>query len=155
MTFRVIGLDVAPFRPLFGLPEAELVSRGVRRVIADAAPGYPCRVSLEDAQPGEPLLLVNYEHQPALTPYRSCHAIFVRESARETFVAIGEIPELMRKRLLSIRAFDSNDMMVDADVVDGMGAEPLIERLLSRPEAAYLHAHFAKRGCYAARIERA
>jgi hypothetical protein len=155
MTFRVIGLDVAPFRPLFGLPEAELRSRGASRIIADAGAGYPCRVSLEDAQPGEPLLLINFEHQPAANPYRSCHAIFVRESARQAFVGIGDIPEVLRKRFLSIRAFDSDDMMVDADVVDGTDAETLIERLLSRSDTAYLHAHFAKRGCYGARIERA
>jgi hypothetical protein len=155
MTFRVIGLDVAPFLPLFGLTEKELHDRSARRIVADGSkPGYPCRVSLEEANPGETLLLVNYEHQAASTPYRSSHAIFVRESVRRTFVGVGDVPALMKTRLLSIRAFDANGMMVDADVVDGLAAESLIGRLLARSDAAYLHAHFAKRGCYAARIER-
>jgi hypothetical protein len=155
MAFRIVGLDVAPFRPLFGLPEAELSSRGARRVVADdSKPGYPCRVSLEEAKPGEPLLLLNFEHQAASTPYRSCHAIFVRESARQTFDRLDDVPEMMRTRLLSIRAFDDNGMIVDADVIDGMDAETLIDRLFSSSDAAYLHVHFAKRGCYAARIER-
>jgi hypothetical protein len=153
MAFRIRGLDVAPFQPLFGLPEPQLESRAARRVVADG-PGYPCRVSLQEADPGESLLLVNFEHQSAATPYRSSHAIFVRESARETYDKIDAVPELMQSRLLSIRAFDSSGMMLDADLVDGANAQGLIERLLASGETAYLQAHFAKRGCYAARIER-
>ncbi len=156
MSFRIIGLDVDQFRPLFGLRDADLHARNTRRVIADAAkPGFPCRVSLEEAAAGESLLLTNFEHQAAASPYRSAHAIFVRETASETFDRVDVVPELMRSRLLSIRAFDDRGMMLDADVVEGANAEVLIERLLSRSVAAYLHAHFAKRGCYAARIERA
>jgi hypothetical protein len=153
MTFRLRGLDVAPFRPLFGLREPQLQSHAACRVVADGS-GYPCRVSLREAEPGESLLLVNFEHQAAPTPYRSSHAIFVRESARETYDKVDEVPEMMRTRLLSIRAFDLDGMMLDADVVDGAAAEGLIERLLAQAGTAYLHVHFAKRGCYAARIER-
>jgi hypothetical protein len=153
MTFRIRGLDVAQFRPLFRLAEPDLQLRAARRVVADGS-GYPCRVSLREADPGESLLLVNFEHQAAPTPYRSRHAIFVRESAGETYDRVDDVPDLMRTRLLSIRAFDLNGMMLDADVVDGANAESLIERLLAQVETAYLHTHFAKRGCYAARIER-
>ena len=39
--------------------------------------------------------------------------------------------------------------MVDADVVDGGSLEPLIKRFLANAEVSYLHAHYAKRGCYA------
>ena len=153
--YRVTGLPLDPFRDLFGLGEAELAARGVRRVVADAKPGFPCRISLEDAEPGEPLLLLNFEHQPADTPFRSRHAIFVREAARTTHDGVGTLPEQLRVRLLSLRAFDSEHMMVDAEVAEGREAEPVIERLLADPRTAYLHAHFARRGCYAARIDRA
>ena len=155
MTFRITGLPADSFRPLFGLPDDELGRRGARRCVAHAKPGYPDRVELRDAEPGESLILVNHEHLPEDTPYRASHAVFVLENAGERFDRVGEIPPAMRERLLSLRAFDREHMMVDADVVHGKEVEPVIERLLAEPRTAYVHAHYAKAGCYAARIERA
>jgi hypothetical protein len=140
---------------LFGLPDEQLARRGVRRVVADAPFGFPDRIEISDAAPGESLLLLNYLHQPADTPYRSGHAIFVREREVAPTDLVGEIPPAMRARPLSLRAFDAEDLMIDADLVDGAEAETLIERFLADPKAAYLHAHYARRGCYAGRIERA
>jgi hypothetical protein len=111
-------------------------------------------VTLTDAAPGTPIILLNYEHQAGDTPYRSSHAIFV-SPAPEAFDAVGAVPPALRARLLSIRAFDASDLMVDADVTEGRAAERLIGRLLDRPDVSYLHAHFARRGCFAARVERA
>ncbi|HYD39137.1 MAG TPA: DUF1203 domain-containing protein [Allosphingosinicella sp.] len=155
MSFRVTGLSPEPFRPLFGLPDEALARRGVRRVFADAPFGFPDRIEISDAAPGESLLLLNYLHQPADTPYRSGHAIFVRERAVAPTDLVGEIPPAMRARPLSLRAFDGEDMMVDADLVDGGEAEAVIARFLADPAVAYIHAHYAKRGCYAGRIDRA
>ena len=88
------------FLPLFGLSDGELSVRGIRRETADdSVPGFPCRVTLAEAAPGETLLLLNFEHQPARTPYRSAHAIYVREIARRTFDAIDEIPAPLRHRM--------------------------------------------------------
>lgn len=154
-TFRFVGLAAEPFRDLFSLPDGELASRGARRQIADAKPGFPCRVSLEDAEPGEEVLLLNYEHQPAPTPFRAAHAIYVRRVAAGRYDRAGAVPPALRSRLLSIRAFDAAHFMVDADVAEGAEVEALIERLLARGDVAYLHVHFARRGCYAARVERA
>jgi hypothetical protein len=61
----------------------------------------------------------------------------------------------MRERLLAIRAFDRDGMMVDAEIAEGRAVEPLLVQWLERPGVAYLHAHYARRGCFAARIERA
>ena len=156
MAFRITGLSVEMFLPLFGLSDIELAARDIRRETADeSVPGFPCRVTLAEAAPGETLLLLNFEHQAARTPYRSAHAIYVREIARRSFDAIDEIPAPLRQRILSIRAFDAEGMMIDAEIVDGMRAEVEIERQLSAPRAAYLHVHFARRGCYAARVDRA
>jgi hypothetical protein len=154
MSFRVIGLEPEPFAPLFGMDEAALAARGVRRVRVEAKPGAPCRISLEDAEPGEAVLLLNYEHQPADTPYRSRHAIFVREGVAQARPAPGVTPEALRLRPLSVRAFDADHLMTDADLVDGAEAGALFERLLGDPQVAYLHAHYARRGCFAARVER-
>jgi hypothetical protein len=81
MDFRITGLPVDRFVPLFGLPDDELARHRAVRRVCDSRPGFPCRVSLEDAIPGESVLLVNYEHLPVDSPYRSSHAIYVRERA--------------------------------------------------------------------------
>ena len=154
MSFRVTGLDPAPFRHLYGLSDAELARHGVERHRADCKPGFPDRVELRDAEPGETLLLLNHTHQPAATPYRASHAIFVLEGAERTFDEVGRIPEPLRLRVISMRAFDLNHQMTDADLVDGRELEGCVARLLGDPKVRYIQAHYAKRGCYAARIER-
>ncbi len=155
MTFRITGIASDPFRHLFGLSGRELAVQGAQRLIADTPDSYPCRVTLRDAEPGESVLLLNHEHQPADTPFRSRHAIFVTEWADERFDAIGVVPDQLRRRTLSLRAFDAGHMMIDADLCEGTDAEALIERLLEDARTAYVHAHFARRGCYAALVERA
>lgn len=155
MSFRITGLDVAPFRDLFGLSEAELAARNVKRYVADESPGFPCRVEMRDAAPGDSVLLLNHVYMPADTPYRASHAIFVREGAAERFDAVDRVPEVLRPRVLSLRGFDADGMMVDADLVDGAAVEGLIDRLLADARIDFIHAHYAKRGCFAGRIERA
>lgn len=155
MAFRITGLDPTPFRPLFVLDDHALAARGAARVRADASPGYPDRISLTDAAPGDTLLLINHVHLPGDTPYRASHAIYVNQRADRAYDAVDTIPPALRVRLLSLRAFDARDWLLDADVVDGADAAQTIERLLAHPQAAYVHAHYAKPGCYAARIVRA
>ena len=154
MGFQVSALDYADFAPLFGMTDAQLAQRSIVRQIADKQPGYPCRVSLQDAEPGETLLLLNYEHLAVASPYRSRHAIYVRENARRAAPEHNEIPAVLAIRLLSLRAFDQAGMMVDADVVQGKDAVPIIQGMLANPNVAFLHAHNAKYGCFAARIDR-
>jgi hypothetical protein len=151
---RFSGLDAAQFAPLFALGDEELASAGIRRVVADSKRGFPCRVTLEDAEPGERLLFLAFEHQPAHTPCRVGGPIFVRENARETFDCAGASPMVLSGRTLSVRAYAQNGMMVDADVAEGDPLKPLLERLFGCCETAYAHIHFAKRGCYACRVER-
>ena len=154
MSFRVLGLSPVLFRPLFAMDDARLHKLGARRIIADD-PRMPCRVSLEHARLGEEVLFLNFEHQPANTPYRATHAIYVRRAAERAFDAVDTIPEVLRSRLLAIRAFDARHMMIDAEVCEGTDAAELFERFLANPQTSYLHVHNAKPGCYAARVERA
>jgi hypothetical protein len=155
MNYQISGLSAAPFAQFFGLPESELAKHGIVRHTATGSPGFPCRVSLRDADPGDTLLLLNYEHLDVATPYRSSYAIYVREYAEEAHVAVNEVPEVLRCRLLSLRAFDKQGMLLEADVVYGRDVEPLIEHLLGRSDVDYIHVHNAKPGCFAARIDRA
>jgi len=153
MPFRISGLPAEHFQHLFALGDEELRRRGaIRRVAEDS--GYPCRISLTDAKAGDEVILVNYEHQGADTPYRSRHAVYVR-AGEQRYDSVGEIPEQLRKRLLSVRAFDARGMMVDADVTDGKALEPMIDRFFADDRVAYLHLHYARPGCYAARVDRA
>ena len=156
MSFRISSLPVEPFQALFGLSDEELLKHGARRAIADEKPGFPCRVTLADAEAGESLLLLNYPHlDEESSPYRAKGPIFVRESATSGTAVVDEVPDYLARRILSVRAYDRDGMMLDADVVDGKALAPMIAKLLSVQGVDYLHAHFAKRGCYAARIDRA
>src|SRR5262249_29091219 len=113
MTFRIRGLSPAPFQPLYGLSDEALARLKVKRMVVTETPGFPGRIEMRDVEPGETVLLLNHVCQPADTPYRASHAIFVREGAVETYDRVGEIPDVMRRRLLSLRAYDSDHMMVD------------------------------------------
>lgn len=155
MNFQISGLPWSKFAPLFSMSDEELARHDAVRAVADKCPAYPCRVSLRDAEVGERLILLNYEHLDVASPYRSRHAIYVRESATEAHPAIDEVPEPFRSRLLSVRAFDTKGMMQGADVAPGTALERLIDNLFSNPEVAYLHIHTAKYGCYGARVDRA
>ena len=154
MSFRITGLSPDPFRHLFGLTDDELATHGAKRYVADANPGYPDRVELRDAEPGETVILLNYVHQPANTAYHASHAIFVREGAEAAYDRTNEIPDVMRTRKISLRAFDANHLMVDAELAGGSEIKEIIGRLFADPGIAYIQAHYATRGCYAARIER-
>lgn len=154
MSFRITGLNPAPFRHLYGMSDADLSARNVRRYLVDRLPGFPDRVELRDADPGKAVLLLNYTHQPEQTPYRSSHAIFVREGAETQYDEINTIPDSLRSRLIALRAFDASHDMIAAEIVEGTQLESLIEQFFDRLETAYLHAHYAKHGCYAARIDR-
>lgn len=154
MTFRIRGLDPAPFIPLYGLDDEALAARGATRVMVEVKPGYPDRIAMRDAYPGETMLLLNHVHLDADTPYRASHAVFVQEGAREAYDAIDTVPEVMARRPLSVRAFSADHMMTDAALIDGAEAAETFARMLAAPDVAVLHAHYAVRGCFAGRVER-
>ena len=151
MPFLLSGLPAAPFRPLFALSDSELAARNMSRLAAP--PSSPCRITLHDAEPGEPILLLTHEHQPAPSLYRASGPIFVREAALETRTT-ATVPDSFRPRLYSARAYDSDGLMIDAEVGEGTALEALIERLFANPAAACLQLHHARRGCYACRVDR-
>ncbi|WP_445144164.1 DUF1203 domain-containing protein [Dyella sp. Tek66A03] len=154
MSFRITGLPAEPFADLFSLPDEALAERLAMHVVADSAHGYPCRISLTDAEPGQALILLNYEHQSANSPFRSRYAIYIREGEQQ-YDEVDLVPDQLRRRLLSVRGFDEHGMLRDADVAEGTALESLIQRLFENDKVAYLHIHMARPGCYAARVDRA
>ena len=154
-SFRFVALPRETFSSLFAQSDAALAEKGICRQIADVKPGTPCRISLADAEPGERVLLLSFTHQPAASPYHSAGPIFVREGALQARPAIGEVPEVVRSRLMSVRAYDSADMMIHAEVTEGHLLEAPIERFFADSRVSYLHLHNAKPGCFACRVDRA
>ena len=155
MDFRITGLPADQFAELQCATDDELRRRGVERHIVDEPNSAPCRISLLDADVGEEVLLLNFAHQAVESPYAASGPIFIRRAATRAFDATNVIPEQQRRRLLSVRAYDERHYIVDAEVAAGTELETLIERFFADPRVAYLHAHNARRGCYACRVDRA
>ncbi|MEM7470653.1 MAG: DUF1203 domain-containing protein [Pseudomonadota bacterium] len=155
MDFKIEALSETAFSHLFELTDAELVEHHACRQVVTEKPGTPCRVSMADAEIGDAVILLNFEHQPKNSPYKAGHAIFVREGAKQAKIAINEVPDVIRTRLMSVRFFDSNHMMVDADVVPGEKVSGVISAAFDVDEIAYIHLHNAKPGCFAAVVNRA
>lgn len=154
-SFRFVAADAAEFAPLFDLADDELRAIGARRMTVDAKPGFPCRVSLADAEIGETVLLLPFVHHDVASPYRASGPVFVRRSADTAQFQPGEVPQMMRHRLLSVRAYDAGAMLQDAEVVPGTELVTAIERFFADERVRYLHVHNARPGCYNCAVVRA
>ncbi len=154
MTFQIQALPADDFAPLFDLSDDELAARNAVRMTVKSTLGYPCRVSMKDADIGETVILTNHQHQPANSPYQSSHAVYVTEGAEQATPEVGEVPEMIRSRLISLRMFSDADMIVDGDVVDGADLEQRLTQAFANEEVAYCHVHFAKHGCFAGKATR-
>ena len=153
MTYRISGLDPAPYKPLYWLSDEELEARGIVRMTVDG-PGFPCRVSLTDRDVGETVLLLNHVSHDVANPYRASHAIFVTEGADVPAQYVDQIPPAFETRILSLRAFGKDGMMADAILTQPGEAEAGIRKLFANPAIDTIHAHNATRGCFSAKIER-
>lgn len=152
--YQIKGLPIDQFAALFGRGDADLAKCNAVRVTADHKPGYPCRVTLEDAEPGETLLLINYEDHRVASPYRHSYAIYVRENAIESASLRGKLPQVFANRPIALRAFDGDGMLRGATLALANDVDDRIAQLFADPTIAYLHAHNAAHGCFAARIDR-
>ena len=154
MTYRISGLDPADFEALRGADEATLAAHSAVRVVATKKPGFPCRVTLEDAEPGENLILVHHVSHDVATPYRSAYAIYVREGASQAASFVDELPPVFANRPMAFRAFDAKGMLRNASLAAPGEADAAIRNLFEAPEISYIDAHKAAHGCFAARVER-
>jgi hypothetical protein len=153
-SFRLVGLAADNFEPFFAMSADELAALGARRVVADEPVGFPCRVSLVDAEVGDELLLLPFEHLSTGSPYRASGPVFVRKGVRRAVLEPGEVPPCVTRRWMSVRAYDGDDMMIAADVCDGAQVRDVIERLMADDAVSFIHLHNAKRGCFSCRVER-
>jgi hypothetical protein len=126
---------------------------GHARIKVDAPESYPCRHCLRWAQPGEEVLLFTYTSIPLGRPYAESGPIFVHEQACEPYHATSTYPADFRNGRV-LRAYDSEDNMIDAVVVEGGEPETLIAKLFANPSTAFLQVRSVTRGCFTFKIER-
>lgn len=153
--FRVKAIEKDALPDPATLSEAERERLHAVWVTADTRPGYPCRVSLVEADVGERVLLLPFEHHGVDSPYRAAGPVFVREQAVTAELGINEIPEILKERLLSIRAYDRRGFMVHAEVFQGRGLENVLHRQFLNEAVEYLHIHNANPGCFNCSVHRA
>jgi hypothetical protein len=106
------------------------------------------------------------------SPYRHAGPIFVHvnESQCKPFdhsEAQGKIPETQLGRLMSVRGYDKDDMMIASDIVECKNGDAgLLERAVERmfegmgemageKGVEYVHLHNARQGCYALSVVKA
>ncbi len=153
--FQFHALDEKEFKQFFEKSNEELSELAIRRMIVDKKPGFPCRVSLEDAEVGEEVLLLSYTHHNADSPYRSSGPIFVRKTATQAAPGVNEIPKMLHHRLLSVRGYDKDAMLISAAAIEGGELKGTINHMFDNPSIDYLHIHNAKPGCYNCLVRRA
>lgn len=154
MTYAIRGLDPGPFAPLFGAGDAEREAARALIVTADSDWGYPCRVSLEDAQLGERVLLTHHVSNDVAGPFCMAHAIYVREGVQAAEPAMDRVPAMLETRTLGLRGFARDGMMRKAILAQPGEADGAIRDLFSNAGIAYIHAHNAAYGCFLAAVER-
>ena len=106
MSFQNNALDHNLFESMFSLSNKELGEIGGLRMIVDNKPGFPCRVSLEDANIGEEVILVPFEHHKTNSPYQANGPIFIRRGVKRKEFEINEVPKMLIHRLLSYRGYN-------------------------------------------------
>lgn len=153
MTYRIRGLDPQQFKPLFALDQDGLKRARAERLQAESSGRYPCRVSLRDAEPGDELALVHFTNHDVETPYRNAFAIFVRKNV-DAAEYVDELPPVLRARPIALRGYDASGNLAQAAIALNDDVDTIARKLLDDPAIAYIDAHNAMHGCFAARIER-
>jgi hypothetical protein len=152
--FKLKSLADSEFADIFELDNLELEKIGAIRITVDQFPGFPCRVSLQDAEIGEEVILLSYQHHKTSSPYRADGPIFVRKMAKTATLKTNEIPKMFNHRLLSLRGFDKNGIMKDASVIEGQKLREQIIQTFENEDISYIHIHNAKPGCFNCVVER-
>ena len=151
--FKISAIE-NDFNHFFNLSKEELQSKGAVKMIVDEKPGYPCRVSLEDAEIGEEVILFPFQHHITDSPYQSNGPIFIRKDVKSVELAINEIPRMLLHRLLSLRVFDQNGMMIDAITIEGDRLKDQIQVIFTNISALYIQIHNSSPGCYNCQVNR-
>ncbi|BBN82236.1 hypothetical protein PA25_22210 [Pseudoalteromonas sp. A25] len=152
--FQFIPLAMDDFIEFKALDDTELAARHAKWMIVDEEPGYPCRVSMQDAKIGERVLFLPYWHHNVDSAYKAMGTILVREFAQTAQLGINEVPQMLEHRLLSIRAYDATNMMIAHDICEGSELKLKLQVPFANPSVEYIHLHYASPGCFCCKVSR-
>ena len=154
MNFQIKALDHKLFEALFSITDKELSKIGGLKMIVDEMPGFPCRVSLEDANIGEEVILLPYEHHKTNSPYQANGPIFIRKGLKQKEFEINEIPKMLEHRLLSFRGYDKDGIMKSAITREGKSTKSIVEKMFRMNDIQYIHIHNSSPGCFNCEVNR-
>jgi hypothetical protein len=118
----------------------------------DDAP-FPVRCCLHDATAEEGVLLLSLRPQSGDSPYAAPGPVYIHRDRCAGYSPQGDVPQILRGRMLSLRGYTDGHMITGTAVVAGGDVEGAAHKLLDVPGTAYLFVHFAGPGCYACRID--
>lgn len=126
------------------------------RAVSPEADGdrFPVRCCLRDVDNAEDVLLLSVRPPSADSPYAAASPVYVHREPCDGRHANGEVPEVLRGRLLSLRAYTSDHMITGTTIEQGSHVESAIAALFADHRAAYVFVHFAGPGCYVCRVDR-
>ncbi|MBL4659634.1 MAG: DUF1203 domain-containing protein [Alcanivoracaceae bacterium] len=153
--FQIKAIKHNEVQHLFSLTNDELSKYNAKRILVNEKPGYPCRVSLKEANIGETIITFPYNHHDVDSPYNATGPIFIRDNVQTATPKVNVIPEILQNRFLSVRIYDSQNMMIDATTIQGKDLKSTIQKLFQNKFAHYIHIHNANPGCYNCSVERA
>lgn len=158
MSYRFTGIDPAFVHRLATDPVAA-GAHAAEPILATIATGFPCRVTLEDAAPGEPLLLFAFTSNDSRSAFATRYAVYVRRNAVAAATFMDALPPILERRTIALRAFDGEGRLraacLAAPTGQGHEAEAALPRLFADPVVASVHVHNAAYGCFLARADRA
>ena len=154
MNFLITALGHESFESMFKLSDKELSELGGMKMIVDEKPGFPCRVSLEDANIGEEVILVPFEHHKTNSPYQAKGPIFVRKGQKQRKLEVNEIPKMLEHRLLSFRGYDNDGIMKSAKTESGKDSLRIIREIFGEKSIEYIQIHNSSPGCYNCQVNR-
>lgn len=148
--FIIKSLQHSKFEYLKDLTELELSVNNIVKQTVNKKPSFPCRVTLQDAEIGEEVFLLNYQFHNKNSPYSANGPIYIRPNKVSKICKKNEIPEMFLTRLISLRGYNSLSMLINAEVFEGTLLKEKIQKFLEKENIEYLHIHNAKTGCFLA-----
>jgi hypothetical protein len=149
--FRIVPLSTAIADAARRAAEAGAPDH--RTVKAESPNALPCRHCLQWAKPGELMVLFPFQSISSGHPYAESGPIFVHAEPCARYQAMHEYPADFREGRV-VRAYNSQEDMIDAEVVNGTEPEAIIEKFLQNPETDFIQVRSVSRGCFTMKIER-
>jgi hypothetical protein len=112
------------------------------RPFAATGQGEPLRCCLRYAEPGEQIALISYAPFESPSVWREVGPVYVHAAPCEGYAPTGRLPEELATGPRVLRTYRDDDTMNyehNTVVTDAAALQPIIERLLSKPDVTTVH----------------